>query len=616
MSYKIKILKDHPVGFWQLDDVAVNPTFDFTDILDKYDTYQDLLDAYEEYGNINYLAEDSSGCSNFGLYAGDFNNNPKHFPLSPSGNHSVEITSSKSIEFPIVNSYYKNNAPGGFGTIYYGDNDFTLECWMYPEISTDSLTTILGDSTKNVGIFYENGNIIFKLGQEILEHTLPFINKSIHIACVYSVTEAHIYIDGNLCVSKLISSNPFTNNEILLTSGPTSDSDDKFLIDDVAVYRYGLPYVKILDHYSNHSHTNPSQISQTDNGEFFEFYDTDISKVFTYSYPFNRTWEELITDDLYYDQTNKYIQIKKGETFDSKTVILTDTIYLPAATIMDSSKIEWFGDNGITVQTSTDGINYSTCINGESIPQYNSSQFSTSKVLSIKITITSGNISKYLPRLYNLDIIFYNNKIMYSKNGSSYLSKIQGLDFYLGKDVYSIVNRDPRNGALVPENSGFKINLSELKQSIEFFYTPYSLNKSLLVSSIVNGAGAASEYSWNTNGSINKTNIASIYVNGVDVSAQTLISNIFKVNDIHHVVINFTAPIYGEATVNYKSSGSVKSLYQYMSFYKELLDYNKIINHYDLYTSRQSYQTSGSSITLSENSVNLYNNDWLVIQNS
>jgi hypothetical protein len=205
---------------------------------------------------------------------------------------------------------------------------------------------------------------------------------------------------------------------------------------------------------------------------------------------------------------------------------------------------------------------------------------------------------------------------MYSKNGSSYLSKIQDLDFYLGQNAYPVMYRDPKNGILVLENSGFKINLSELKQSVEFFYTPYSLNKSLLVSSIVNGSGAASEYSWNTNGSINKTNIASIYVNGVDVSAQTLISNIFKVKGIHHVIINFTAPIYGVVTVNHKSSGSVKSLYQYMSFYKELLDYNKIINHYDLYTSRQSYQTSGSSITLSENSVNLYNNDWLVIQNS
>ena len=38
MSYKTKILKDHPIGFWQLDDVAVNPFFDFTDILDRFNT--------------------------------------------------------------------------------------------------------------------------------------------------------------------------------------------------------------------------------------------------------------------------------------------------------------------------------------------------------------------------------------------------------------------------------------------------------------------------------------------------------------------------------------------------------------------------------------------------
>lgn len=616
MSYKTKILKDHPIGFWQLDDVAVNPSFDFTDILEKFDTYQDLLDAYEEYGNINYFAEDSSGCSNTGLYVGNFNNNAKHFPLSPDGNYSVDITSSKSINFPIVNSYYKNNATGGFGTIYYGDNDFTLECWLYPEITTDSLTTIFGDSTTGVGIFYKNGNIMFNLQEESLEYTLPFTNKSMHIVCVYLVTEAHIYIDGILRVSKLISSNPFGNNEILLSSGPTEDILDKFLIDDLAVYRYGLSSSNIQDHYFNYSYTVPSQISQSDNGEFFEFYETDISKVFSYSYPLNRTWEELITDELYYDKTNLYIQIKKGQTTETKSVVLEDTIYLPAATEMDSSKIEWFGDNGITVETSIDGLNYLLCTNGESIPQYTNNTFNSSRALNIKITINSENISKYLPKLYSLNISFYNNQIMYSKNGSSYLSKIENLDYYLGSSTHSIVSRDPRNGILAPLNSGFNINLSELKQSIEFFYTPYSLSKSLLVSSVVSGSGAASEYSWNTNGSINKTNISSIYVNGVDVSAETLISNIFKVNDIHHVVINFTNQIAGVATINYKSTGSVKALYQYMSFYKNLLNYNQINNHYNLYTSRQSYQTDGSYIALSENSVNLYNNDWLVIQNS
>ena len=616
MSYKLKILKDHPIGFWQLDDVAVNPTFDFTDILEKFNTYQELLDAYEDYTNINYFAEDSSGCSNTGLYVGDFNNNQKYFPLSPGGRYAIDITSSKSINFPIINSYYKNNAPGGFATTYYGDNDFTLECWVYPEITTNSLTTILGDSSEDIGIFYQNGNIVFKLNQEFLEYTLPTINTSMHIVAVYSVTEAHLYINGNLCVSKTISINPFSNSEILLSSGPTLNLNDKFLIDDIAVYRYGLSNAKVLEHYYNDSYTNPIQISQVDNGEIFELYDTDISKVFSYSYPINRSWQEVITEDLYYNQTNQYIQIKKSTTPESKSIVIEDTIYLPSATTMNSSKIDWFGNNGVSVETSSDGVNYSACINGESIPQYKGSQFSSSRVLNIKITITSSDISKYLPKLYYLNISFYNNQIMYSKNGTSYLSKIENKDYYLGLNKHPIISKDPKNGVLVPENSGFNINLSELKQSVEFFYTPYSLNKSLLVSSIISGGGVASEYSWNTNGSINKTNIASIYVNGVDVSAQTLISNIFKVNNIHHVVINFTAPIYGVITVNNKSSGSVKALYQYMSFYKNLLNYNQINNHYNLYTSRQSYQTSGSSMTLSENSVYLYNNDWLVIQNS
>jgi hypothetical protein len=586
MSNKLAVIKDNPIGFWTLDDAQ------------------------------NGVLKDFSGCNNNASYTGIFETSEKRLPLSPGGTNYLEINSSNKIDFEILNGYYQDDFPGGFGTINYRDNDFTIECWFYPKINTQSLTTVLGDNTNSIGLFYINGNLVFKLNQDYLEYTLPLINKSMHIVCVYLVSEAHIYVDGKLCASKTISSNPFINNTVLLSSGPTSNSNDKFLIDDVAVYRYGLPFVKIKDHYFNNDYTNPSQVSQSDNGEFFEFYDTDISKVFTYSYPLNRQWEQLITDELYYDHVNKYIQIKRGETTDSKVVVLEDTIYLPAATDMDSSKIEWFGNNGITVETSIDGQNYLSCTNGESIPQYTNSVFDSSRALNIKITITSENVSKYLPKLYSLNISFYNNQIMYSKNGSSYLSKIQDLDYYLGPDTYSALSRDPRNGILTPTNSGFNINLSELKQSVEFFYTPYSLNKGLLVSSIVSGSGTASEYSWNTNGSINKTNIASIYVNGVDVSAQTLISNIFKVNDIHHVVINFTAPIYGAVTVNYKSSGSVKSLYQYMSFYKELLDYNKIINHYDLYTSRQSYQTSGSSITLSENSVNLYNNDWLVIQNS
>jgi hypothetical protein len=379
---------------------------------------------------------------------------------------------------------------------------------------------------------------------------------------------------------------------------------------------YSLSEKQILDHYFNNEYASPSQVVEPDNGEIFEFYDTDISKVFSYSYPLNRSWQEVLTEDLYYNEKNQYIQIKKTEDIEYKNVIIEDVIYLPSATSMDSSKIEWVGDNGVTIETSVDGIIYEQCTNGESIPQYTSALFSPSQTINIKITISSDNTLRYLPKLYSVSISFYNNQIMYSKNGTSYISKIDNLDYYLGSKKQSILSNSYKNGILVPSNSGFNVNLYELKKSIEFFYTPYSLNKSLLVSSILDGGGAISEFSWNQNGSINKTNISSVYVNGRNVSSKTLISEVFSANNIHHVVINFIQPIYGKIVINYKESGSAKSLYQYMSFYKDPLISNKIINHYNLYTSREYYQSSGSSMSLSENSVMIYNNDWIVLQNS
>jgi hypothetical protein len=624
MSNKLMVMKDNPIGFWTLDSAQ------------------------------NGTLKDFSGCNNDASYSGIFDTSTKMIPLSLGGQNCLEVNSDNNINFPIINGYYQNNFPGGFGTVYYGDNDFTLECWIYPKIYTDKITKILGDASKNIGIFYKDKNIIFKLDQESLEYNLPYVNKSIHIVCVYLVKEAHIYIDGILCISKNIEGNPFTNTQVLISSGPTSDTQDTFLIDDVAIYRYGLPSTKILDHYLNDSYTSPAQISQSDNGEIFEFYDTDISKVFSYSYPFNRSWQELITEDLYYDQTNQYIQIKNSEIPEEKSIVLEDTIFLPAAITMNSSKIDWFGDSGVTVETSTDGINYFLCSNGESIPQYNSLEFNDSRLLNIRITISSEDISKYLPKLYNLNISFYNNQIMYSKNGSGYLSKIENLEYYLGSKKYSVVSRDLRNGILSPSESGFKINLTNKIKSIEFFYTPFFLlpvtdaeivNIPLSQNNVINAEinpntetidvnpaevvdllpkfsglilqdSTETEYYWDSLGNVNKDNIDSIYVNSINVTSETNISNIFKYNNLYHVVINLTEPVEGALTINHKSNGSVKALYQYMSFYQNSLDYNKINDHYKLYTSRQSYQTSGSSITLSENSVNLYNNDWLVIQNS
>jgi hypothetical protein len=181
MSNKLMVMKDNPIGFWTLDDAA------------------------------NGILKDYSGCNNDASYSGIFDTSVKRIPLSLGGQNCLEVNSTNTLSFPIINGYYQNNFPGGFGTVYYGDNDFTLECWIYPKIYTDKITKILGDDSKNIGIFYKDKNIIFKLDQESLEHTLPYVNKSIHIVCVYLVKEAHIYIDGILCISKNIEGNPFTN---------------------------------------------------------------------------------------------------------------------------------------------------------------------------------------------------------------------------------------------------------------------------------------------------------------------------------------------------------------------------------------------------------------------
>jgi hypothetical protein len=654
MSYKLKILKDYPIGFWQLDDVAINAEFNFTDILENFNSYQDLLDNYNQYGSINYIATDSSGCGNDGLYIGNFNNSKQHIPLSPGGQYAIDITSSKSIEFPIINSYYQQQAPGGFATKYYNDNDFTLECWISPEIITDNLTTIFGDASKNIGIFWKNGNIIFKLDTDQIEYTIPFINKSFHIVCVYSVNQAFIYLDGELVVSKNLTSNLFTNSEILLKCGPTQNLKDVFLVDDIAIYRYSLSQKQILDHYNDKGYTIPSQIASPDDGEIFEFYDNNINTSFRYSYPLNKSWEYFLTPDLYYDENNNYIQLLKTDSLMSKVIILTDTITIPAGIPMDSSKIEWYGDNGIIVATSIDGETYQRCYNGESIPQYSYSDFSTEKLIYLKIIITSEDTSRYLPKLKNLSIYFYNEQIMYSKNGGSYLSKIDNCNYYLGLNKYPIISKDKRNGILVPYGSGFNINTQNNINSIEFFYTPLdslpgfkaeitniSSSTNNIINAEINSISSESplssaqttdlailstgclilqelsgvEYSYGESGIITSSGISSIYVNGVNKTGETNILNVFTKNNLHHVVINFEEPITGQITFNHNGTESAKALYQYMSLYQNNLSLNTINNHFNLYTGKQAYQTLGVTLAMSENSVNLYNNDWLVIQN-
>lgn len=621
MSYKYSVLSDHPILFYRSNNLSTNALLTYQDVLDTYGTYQAFEDAFPNYRAASTnIIQDSSPCNNDGGYTGIIDSSI--LPLIAGETHAIKIDIDNSISVSTEYDYNESTAAGGFGTLSTSDNDFTLEAWFYPSFTTTNITPIIGDLTENVGLFYDKGNITFAIDSDEITYTLPYLNKAYYIVATYNGESIFLYIDKELVARKDLSGFVFSNTTLSLSVGPTLNSGDYFLINSIAAYRYALSQSQINFHYNISQPIPAIQIVTPEAGELFEFYDNAISTQFSHSYPANKSWDYFLTDDLYYDINNNYIQIAKG-TGISKTVVLEDFITIPSGPTMDDSRIEWNGDNGITVETSIDGITYQSCINGQSIPQYKlgTGTFDSSRSLYLKITLSTTDNSKYLPILYSLSMSFYNNQIMYAQNAGSYFSKLENLagvtelEVDLSNELYPILSRDDRNGLRTVQDSGFYINTTKLVKTIEFFYTPNALTDSGLVSSLADTTYFASNYSWRNSGTVSKSNISAIYVNGVNKTSQTNVSNVFKLGELHHVVIVFSDPISDKIKFNHSQYGAVSALYQNISLYPDAFNSANALLHYNFYLGADTTILDDSSLTMTENAVEYYNNDWLVIQN-
>ena len=625
MSYRSTVLLDYPIGYYPLDDLTTVDFSSYTSLESEYETYQDILDdpAISSYANIyGDIAYDHSGCENDGLYLGDPETDILTIVVGNS--RATKITSTNSIEYSITKDYTATTTTSQFGTLSSSDNDFTLEAWIYPQFTTTNETAILADSTENVGLFYDKGNIVFKMDNDEIFCTVPYLDKVLHIVCTYSVSSASIYINSVLQKTKELTSPPFQNTSLSLKSGPTLNANDYFLINSVAVYRYALSNTQINSHYNQASGILPIQIVTPESGQLFEVYDNSIATEYFYSYPANRSWPDIMNEDLYFNQNDNSISLVQTDSAVSSSTYIEDIISIPAALTIDSSKIDWDGDNGITVEVSLDGSTYTQCINGGAIPGFVLNDFSAQRTFFIKITFASTNASKYVPKLYSLAMSFYNDQIFYSNNSGSYmttLDNVAGVSEYeitTGNNRYPILSRDGRNGIRTIASSGFYIKTTSSINTLEFFYTPYALTASGLVSTSSSGSYAASNYSWSGGGTISKTNISAIYINGVNKSSQTGVSNVFKLGELHHVVIVFTAAVSGNIKFSHSSSGAVAGLFQNLALYQAQFTSTQALEHYSLYilgSTSVINDSSNASITMTENSIEYYDNDWVVIQN-
>lgn len=579
MSYKNVVLNAHPNSFYLLDEIRSGSVGSYSGVTSQFATYQDLKDSGLTYAGLSGLpVYDYSGNINDGYAIGA--STKELMPLISGGIRGTQVLPETSI-------YY---LPKGIASEYYKDNSFTIEAWCsFPE--TQSNITIVGDTDINMGLFYENGNIVFRVGNSKVEYT-PSKTESVYIAASFQSKSISLYINGLLVDSAFIDQYQFSNNSINFKTGP---ADSKFVIDCVAFYKYNLPDNEINNHYAEGiKEINSSQIVNTDNGYMFSMNSQPIKPKFKFSYPDSKSWSSVVGNGVSISGDNSYIYFPKTTESVATSFSFTDSFIVPNYLNITTSQIYWSNDvDGITVEASINGTTWRECKNGNPLPYYNKNENQVSDLLYLRVTLSSADTSRYQTILKSLEIFFYSSKDFYSDNSGYYLSS--NFDYSLPKVNSRILSYNKNNGLKMYNGHGFSLNnIPEIK-SVEMIFTP-AAGQNVLVS------GSSKIYEWSVDGTISKTAISSIYVNGINRTSQTNVFDFMSIGFPHHVVINFTS-----AATNIKfnqnqtdSKSGIGSMYNNLAVYEDNLKASQIAQHYLLYTGNITNSINDTLIAISE----------------
>jgi len=577
MSYQLKVIKDYPIVFLPLDESS------------------------------GTTAIDISGCGNSGTYVGGLQSNI--LPLIPGGIAGNLINSTKSITLSTTKDFYGLAASGGFANKYTSQNNFSLEAWVYPKITSALRTVLMADNTAGIGIYYESGSLVFRLQDQELYYTLNNTNKVMHIVATYSQSSMSLYVDGYNVATKSITGFRFTNTSLSLAIGPCSESD-YFIVDAPAIYREALTLEIIRSHFvAGTYHVNPIQFIRTDGGKLFQLNDEFIKPVYRYALA---NLQNYVNDDVYYDKANQALAFYKTDTTTAKSVEINEIINIPVDLGATTSKIYWKADKNITVSSSVDGITYDLCENGKALPNYNKSASIATSIIFLKITMSTSDASKYLPKLSSVKVDFYASIDAYSENSGYYATSTS--DYSLGSFNYPPLLRHKNNGLQTKPGAGFNIPVKDSVSTIEMFFTPSDLTANALLDVASEGTYTASRYSWTNGGTITKNNISKIYVNGIDRTSQTNISNVFLADNLHHIVLVLTQPCSGILKFNYAGAGGPSSLYKNIAIYGYQMSEPLATEHYGSYIARPNASVSDTYMTLTDSAPKAYNSDWVVIQ--
>jgi hypothetical protein len=156
---------------------------------------------------------------------------------------------------------------------------------------------------------------------------------------------------------------------------------------------------------------------------------------------------------------------------------------------------------------------------------------------------------------------------------------------------------------------GFKINSDLSTRTIELIFTPDGSQNVLF-------SGPSSIYEWNNQGVINKVGVSAVYINGINKTSSTNISDFFSAGIPHYVVIVLSSAISSNLKFNQnqddtKSGGS--NMYNNLAIYPSAFTPYTVARHYLLYTDNLVQQISDSMVTISESTAGTNSTPYLVL---
>jgi hypothetical protein len=233
-----------------------------------------------------------------------------------------------------------------------------------------------------------------------------------------------------------------------------------------------------------------------DSGEIFKASEMYQNINTTISFPALLDWQYHTDDNILYREYTNSLYLSPSSNYGEFIKVIS----LPHWKNFVSSKLEMLASNGVSIHISTDNQStWQECENGKALPGFSQgSNFSSSKVIAIKVKFESNDSEKYVPELYYIKIHFYDDKKLSAHGGGSIISTSQpnsgsSWEISISNSNTNILLRESDNG-IITSDSAFYVDTLKDIQSLEMIFSPKSLSSGYL---FYNKTGGTESYiSW------------------------------------------------------------------------------------------------------------------------